>query len=89
MTQAKQPSSPQAQRLGSSSAGGHTLDTEQLERVIDVHGLCHVLTALECICGEKAEHIRANWQDRATARPWDTLSRRLSKLARESAEMLP
>lgn len=60
-----------------------------LEAEIDKHGLDHVLIALECICGEKAEHIRANWQDRKTARPWDMWSKRFGKLAREVEETLP
>jgi len=62
---------------------------EALEREIDTYGLAHVLLELECICGEKAEHIKTNWQDAKTARPWSTLSNRLSKLAREASEMLP
>lgn len=45
--------------------------TETLESLIDKHGLLHVITALDLICSEKAEHIRANWQDKITAKTWD------------------
>ena len=46
-------------------------EIETLESLIDGANLGAVLMALSEICGEKAEHIRANWQDAATARVWD------------------
>ena len=58
--------------------------TEQLEALIDATSLLDVLTGLECVCDEKAEHIRVNWQDRATARHWVTASRRIRKIADET-----
>jgi hypothetical protein len=45
--------------------------TETLEELIDKHGLLHVLTGLVLVCGEKADHLRTNWQDLSTARTWD------------------
>ena len=57
--------------------------TETLEALIDKHGLLHVLTGLELVCGEKAEHIRHNWQDKLTARHWDQASRVCGRAARE------
>ena len=56
--------------------------TEELEALIDATSLQHVLIGLECICGEKAEHIRVNRQDKATARPWDAASKLCGKIAR-------
>lgn len=44
--------------------------SETLESLIDTHGLLHVITAIDLICNEKAEHIRANWQDKTTAKAW-------------------
>ena len=61
--------------------------TEALEGMIDRHGLLHVVTALELICAEKSEHIRANWQDRTTAKPWDAASRKLGALAAQVSEL--
>jgi len=59
--------------------------TEVLEALIDNHSLLNVLTGLECVCGEKAEHIRLNWQDKATARQWDAASRLCGNAARKVA----
>lgn len=56
--------------------------TEQIEAMIDAHGLLHVLTAIELICAEKAEHLRANWQDKLLARDWDHASRIMGRAAR-------
>lgn len=56
--------------------------TQELESMIDRHGLTHVVTALALICAEKAEHIRANWQDATTAKAWDADARTLTKAAR-------
>ena len=59
--------------------------TEDLEAMIDQHGLLHILTGLDLVCSEKAEHIRVNWQDKKLARQWDrhanaiyTASRKIS-----------
>jgi hypothetical protein len=56
--------------------------TEQLEALIDAHGLTHIVTGLVLVCSEKAEHIRHNWQDRTTAKAWDADARTLEKAAR-------
>ena len=58
--------------------------TEELEKLIDASSLLDILTGLERVCAEKAEHIRVNWQDKTTARPWDKASRAIGKLARET-----
>lgn len=55
--------------------------TAELEAMIDKHGLLHVVTGLELICREKAEHIRVNWQDHAMARTWDIAARHLDRTA--------
>lgn len=51
--------------------------TETLEKMIDQHGLLHVITGLDCVCTEKAMHIRENWQDNQTAKIWDKASNAL------------
>lgn len=48
--------------------------TEILENLIDKHGLLHVITGLELVCNEKAEHILHNWQDTKTAKVWNKAS---------------
>jgi len=56
--------------------------TQTLEALVDKHGLLHVLTGLECICGEKAEHVRTNWQDEPLAKLWDKASVRVGEIVR-------
>ncbi len=55
----------------------------ELEAWIDSQGLVYVTTLLETICNEKAEHIRSNWQDTITAKPWDRDASKLMFLSRK------
>jgi hypothetical protein len=57
--------------------------SEQLETLLDKHGLMDVLIALECLCTDKADHIRINWQDNSLAREWDKYAKLLQTLARK------
>lgn len=41
-----------------------------VESIIDRHGLVELLTAIECICSEKAVHVLVNWQDKQTSQHW-------------------
>jgi hypothetical protein len=56
---------------------------EALEQLTDAESLTHVLTGLEIMCGEKAEHIKVNWQDAKTARVWNRASKLIGTLARQ------
>ena len=58
-----------------------TKTTETLEAMIDKHGLGHVLTGLELVCREKADHLRHNWQDSGLAKEWDRQAKKLAALA--------
>ena len=53
---------------------------EALEHLIDNHGLDVVLTELVSICEEKAEHVRANWQDNPLAVTWEKRANKLDKV---------
>ncbi len=55
----------------------------QIESLIDANSLLDVLTALECICAEKADHITVNWQDARTAQPWREASDIISAAIRK------
>jgi hypothetical protein len=44
---------------------------EVLEQLVDQHGLLRVVTCLELVCAEKAQHLRSNWQDDRSAQMWD------------------
>lgn len=57
-----------------------------LEALIDRHTPAIVLNDFAVVCREKAAHIRTNWQDDATARPWDQLAGRLETLARVAVD---
>lgn len=48
-----------------------------IETIIDGHSVAKVLDMMAGICGQKAEHIRENWQDEPLARRWDRASKRL------------
>ncbi len=56
--------------------------TEDLEAMVDKHGLTHVLVGLACVCFEKGEHLRVNWQDKATAKVWDADGKIIENAAR-------
>jgi hypothetical protein len=52
-----------------------------LEELVDADSLDGVLEALAAICREKADHIRANYDDRSLARAWAIAGIRLEILA--------
>lgn len=59
---------------------------EQLERLLDQCGLFDTLIALSVICGDKAAHVQANWQDGRLARRWTTASNRVQAVAEQYAQ---
>lgn len=46
-------------------------DAQDLETMIDRLGLYEVLSMIEAICAEKADHIRSSYDDVALAAVWD------------------
>ena len=52
-----------------------------LEAMVDASSLAQVIEALGEICAEKADHIRASYDDRATAKIWDDAARKVMALA--------
>ncbi len=50
---------------------------EQLESLIDQHGLPQVLEAMAQVCYEKAEHIAVNGQDVSLAKSWMQQGKRI------------
>jgi hypothetical protein len=53
---------------------------DQLESLIDRSSLATVLEALSQVCGEKADHLRSNWQDRTTAKSWDKAGHAIDRI---------
>lgn len=64
-------------------------DTQDLERLVDTHGLAAVLDALRAIAHGKAEHVRANWQSPALALAWERIAGRLATVAGAAERRLP
>ena len=60
-------------------------DTDSLEGLLDKTTLQDFLETLAEICNEKADHLRANWQDNATAKLWDAAAKRVEFVAHCSA----
>lgn len=56
-------------------------DIEEIERLIDSHGMVHFLELVEEVCQGKAEHIRANWQDYIEASRWERMAKEIRHAA--------
>lgn len=54
---------------------------DELERIIDRDSLAWTLEALAAICDEKADHIRASYQDEGLAKRWHMAALQLSNRA--------
>jgi hypothetical protein len=52
-----------------------------LELLIDRYGVSELLCQVSNVCSEKAEHIRSNWQDNLTAKPWVRAAKRIRDAA--------
>lgn len=57
----------------------------QIESLIDKHGLQMVLDSLATVCGEKAEHLAVTWQDTASAKAWANAAQQLDELTLETS----
>ena len=55
-------------------------DRAQLETLVDRYSLANVLEALVAVCGDKADHVRANWQDAGLAKDWATDARTIDRI---------
>ncbi len=64
------------------NAADEELSEEMIEGYIDRHGILHLLTMIENICHEKADHCATNWQDRGLASAWRRGGNRVGKVAR-------
>lgn len=52
---------------------------DQLEQMMDKVGIGNLIQLIGCVCSEKADHIRYNWQDRPLAAWWDKTARTLER----------
>lgn len=51
---------------------------DQIEGYIDRQSLSVLLSLVEEICREKAEHVLTNWQDKAMSKAWEHNARTVS-----------
>ncbi len=58
---------------------------EQVEALIDAHGLYELLDATGMVCFAKGSHLRENWQDSHMAKAWDSAGKRVSTCAANQA----
>jgi hypothetical protein len=65
-----------AERRASVKAGSLS---DQLEKLVDSQGIVNVLGSLARMCYDKAEHIEANWQDKALAGAWNRTASAITK----------
>lgn len=56
-------------------------EMENLELLIDSHGILGVLDAIAEICYGKEQHLQENWQDYETAKVWHKLGINIQKFA--------
>lgn len=52
----------------------------ELEQLIDENSLSGIMELIATICHEKADHLRANWGDRDSARVWTKAARQIEKI---------
>lgn len=62
-----------------------TRERADLEALIDRHDLARVIDALAEVCGEKADHLRENWQDNESAEVWESARVKVEALASDIA----
>ena len=53
---------------------------EQLEKLVDQHGMAKVVSALATMCACKAAHVEENWQDSCLTARWAKLAAKLEDL---------
>lgn len=54
-----------------------TEESTALEMLVDRIGIAEVLRGLGSICVEKADHIRASYNDKHTAAVWENMNRHI------------
>jgi hypothetical protein len=57
-----------------------SINSEELETMLDQSSLGDILAALAEIANEKADHLRSNWQDDVAAKSWERDAAKLDKL---------
>jgi hypothetical protein len=53
---------------------------EELEKLVDKHGVENVVEMLADICWGKVDHIQVNWQDEVLAKYWRKCAREIARI---------
>ena len=53
------------------------METEEIEKMVDLHGVREFLEGIWDVCSLKEQHILENWQDEVTAKSWERLAERI------------
>lgn len=61
---------------------------DDLERLIDRHGLGNLLKGIAHICADKSEHVLTAWQDRQTSRAWDKAEIKIYNLSESLSDLV-
>ena len=61
------------------------LEMNEVERLVDKYGLTELVGSIAAVCGEKADHVRENWQDDKLADKWTKAAKQNSKSVRTSS----
>lgn len=56
----------------------------QIEAYMDSNSVEAVLDAVATVCREKAEHVRAQWQDEPSAKTWECQARSIDYAAQQA-----
>jgi hypothetical protein len=56
-------------------------DSQDLEALVDEHGLSGVVDALAEICHAKADHLAIDWGDEQAAHTWTADAKQLERLS--------
>jgi hypothetical protein len=62
----------------------HRLIEMQIEAYIDANSVEAALDAVATVCREKADHVRAEWQDEATAKTWECQANSIDYAAQQA-----
>lgn len=60
----------------------HKIEAHQnMEEIVDIHGIDEALRILAQVCSDKAEHLATNWQSPNEAKKWEKRMMQIDLLA--------
>jgi hypothetical protein len=62
-----------------------TTDQDTVENLIDRLTLRWLLDLVAQVCHEKADHLRANWQDESAGKNWERVSEFMDRVMKDAS----